>query len=61
MQSRRPAIVLAFGFIFVGVLYYILNHTVKLDADPAGATMLVFAGIAMGFGFYVLLRGSREL
>jgi hypothetical protein len=30
-------------------------------ADPAGVTMLVALGIAMGFGFLVILRGARDL
>lgn len=29
--------------------------------DPAGVTMLVALGIAMGFGFAVILRGARDL
>jgi len=30
-------------------------------ADRSGAAMLIVLGIAMAFGFSVLLRGSREL
>lgn len=61
MQSGRAAIVIFAGFVLVGIIYYLLNHTVAADVDAGGATMLIFAGIAMGFGFLVLLRGSREL
>ncbi len=29
--------------------------------DPAGVTLLVALGLAMGFGFLVILRGARDL
>jgi len=29
--------------------------------DPAGVTLLVGLGLAMGFGFLVILRGARDL
>jgi hypothetical protein len=61
MQSGRTAAVILAGFVLTGIIYYLLNSQVKADIDPGGATMLIFAGIAMGFGFLVLLRGSREL
>lgn len=61
MQSGRAAIVIFVGFVLAGIIYYLLNRTIQTDIDPGGATMLIFAGIAMGFGFLVLLRGSREL
>jgi hypothetical protein len=61
MQSGRAAAVILAGFVLTGIIYYLLNSQVKADIDPGGATMLIFAGIAMGFGFLVLLRGSREL
>jgi hypothetical protein len=28
---------------------------------PAGAVMLICLGLAMGFGFLVILRGARDL
>ncbi|HEX5466170.1 MAG TPA: hypothetical protein VFW92_05780 [Candidatus Limnocylindrales bacterium] len=61
MQSGRAAIVIFLGFVLTGIVYYLLNSTVKAEIDPGGATMLIFAGVAMGFGFFVMLRGSREL
>ncbi|MGH2467819.1 MAG: hypothetical protein ACRDGL_08835 [Candidatus Limnocylindrales bacterium] len=61
MQSGRAAAVILAGFVLTGIIYYLLNSQVKADIDAGGATMLIFAGVAMGFGFLVLLRGSREL
>ena len=29
--------------------------------DPAGVTMLIALGFAMGFGMFVILRGARDL
>jgi hypothetical protein len=29
--------------------------------DPAGVVMLFALGLAMGFGFLVILRGARDL
>ena len=56
----RYAVVLGFGFIAVGVLYYVLQGQ-GTGLDRAGATMLVMLGAAMAFVFAVLLRGSRSL
>ena len=29
--------------------------------DPAGVTLLLALGLAMGFGMFVILRGARDL
>lgn len=31
------------------------------NIDPAGVTMLIAFGLAMGFGMLVILRGARDL
>ena len=31
------------------------------NLDPAGVTLLVALGLAMGFGMFVILRGARDL
>jgi hypothetical protein len=62
MFSWRYAIVLGGMFVGVGLLYWFLWY--NFDAagtDYLGATLLILLGIAMAFGFAVLLRGSREL
>ena len=56
---RRTLIIGAF-FVLVGLLYF----TVQGDGttiDRAGVTMLLLTGIAMAFGFAVLVKGSRDL
>ncbi len=60
MLTWRGAIIIGLGFIVVGVLY-LLTQGAGAVMDRAGATMLIALGIAMAFGFAVLLRGSRDL
>jgi hypothetical protein len=56
----RNAIILGLIFIVVGAIYwYVQGDTTTVD--KAGATSLLFLGVAMMFTFAVLLRGSREL
>ncbi len=31
------------------------------NTDPAGVTLLIALGLAMGFGMFVILRGARDL
>jgi predicted phage tail protein len=59
--SARFAIVLGVVFVAVGSIYWFVQHYDLATIDYAGATMLVVLGVAMAFGFTVLLRGSREL
>jgi hypothetical protein len=56
----RNALILGAIFVVVGIVYYVLQGD-GLFIDRAGALMLVMLGVAMGFGFAVLLRVSREL
>ena len=56
----RNALILGLIFIVVGVIYWSCRRE-PMNIDRAGATMLIILGIAMAFGFAVLLRGSREL
>ncbi len=58
----RNALILGVIFIVVGVIYFFVQGPdTGTTSDRAGATMLVILGLAMAFGFAVLLRGSREL
>jgi hypothetical protein len=59
-MSWRAALVLGAFFVIVGVVYLVVQGS-GIWADRSGATMLIVLGIAMAFGFAVLLRGSREL
>jgi hypothetical protein len=58
--SWRAALVLGAFFVTVGIVY-LLSQGSGIFADRSGATMLLALGVAMGFAFSVLLRGSREL
>jgi hypothetical protein len=63
MNPARFALVLGLIPIVVGVAYWVLQQdrgTIS-TTDAAGATMLVALGLAMGFGFSVILRGARDL
>jgi hypothetical protein len=60
MFTWRNALVLGAMFIVVGIAYLFLQGD-GLYIDRAGALMLVMLGVAMAFGFAVLLRVSREL
>jgi len=58
----RNALILGIIFVVVGVIYFLVQGPdTGTTSDRAGATMLVVLGLAMAFGFAVLLRGSREL
>jgi hypothetical protein len=56
---------LNFGALPIGVavLYFVLNEAFGSTntIDPAGATMLIALGLAMGFGLLVILRGARDI
>ena len=47
-------------FVVVGILYLVLAGRLARTIDRAGATMLLLLGLAMAFGFAVLMRGSRD-
>jgi hypothetical protein len=62
MFRPRNALVLAAIFVAVAVLYWFGWYTFEPAAtDYAGFLMLTMLGVAMAFGFLVLLRNSREL
>lgn len=60
-MNARFAIVLGLIFVAVGIVYWFVQHYDLTTLDYEGATLLIVLGIAMAFGFTVLLRGSREL
>ena len=61
MNSRR-ALVLAGFFAICATLYWILPYIFQPShQDYTGLVLLAVLAAAMGFGFAVLLRGSREL
>ncbi len=60
MTTWRSAIMIGVGFIVVGVLYLVTQGAGE-TMDRAGATMLIALGVAMAFGFAIILRGSRDL
>lgn len=57
------AVLIGIIFFVVGTLYFVLQQMSGDEAiiDPAGALLLVCLGVAMGFGFLVILRGARDL
>ncbi|MBX3029687.1 MAG: hypothetical protein KF809_05980 [Chloroflexi bacterium] len=59
MDWRRTLLLGAF-FIFVGGLYLVVQGTGE-TIDLAGAVMLLLTGVAMAFGFAVMVKGSRDL
>ena len=56
----RNALILGFGFVVVGIAYYLLQGD-ETFLDRTGATLLILLGVAMAFTFAVLLRGSRGM
>ncbi len=64
MFNWRNAIGLTVIFAVVAIVYYlgwgVVNPT-PAAIDWTGFTMLALLGVAMGFGFIVLLKSSREL
>jgi Flp pilus assembly protein TadB len=63
MTQTRAAVVIGVIPVVVGVLYFALQAMSGDDTviDPGGALLLVCLGLAMGFGFLVILRGARDL
>lgn len=60
MTTWRSAIMIGVGFMVVGVLYLVTQGAGE-TMDRAGATMLIALGVAMAFGFAIILRGSRDI
>jgi Flp pilus assembly protein TadB len=63
MNTVKAALVIGAIPIIVGVIYFVLQEVNGTFAtmDPAGVTMLIALGLAMGFGMLVILRGARDL
>lgn len=63
MSGIKPALILGAIPIGVAALYFVAQQAFGTEAtiDPAGATMLVALGLAMGFGMLVILRGARDI
>ena len=63
MSGTRQAVVLGAIPIIIGIVYFIAQETLGTSqvADPAGVTMLIALGLAIGFGMLVILRGARDL
>ena len=57
MWTARSAAILGSSFIVVAAIYYLAAG----HPDPAGAVLLVIAGLSMAFGFGVLIVSSRDL
>ena len=60
-MNWRFAVIMGVVFAAVGIIYWVVQHADLTATDYEGATLLVVLGIAMAFGFTVLLRGSRDL
>ena len=63
MTQTRAALLIGAIPIIVGIVYFALQELNGEPAviDPGGALLLICLGIAMGFGFLVILRGARDL
>jgi len=63
MTQTRVALLIGTIPIIVGTIYFVLQQMNGNEAviDPAGVLMLISLGLAMGFGFFVILRGARDL
>ncbi len=60
MITPRNTLVIGGFFVLVGIIYYVTQGT-GATIDLTGVTMLILCGVAMVFGFAVLVRGSRDL
>lgn len=60
-MNWRLALVFGVVFVVVGSIYWWIQTYGVHTTDLEGATLLLVLGIAMAFGFTVLLRGSRDL
>jgi hypothetical protein len=56
----QKTLVIGAFFIVVGLLYFVVQGD-GTTIDRAGVTMLLLTGVAMVFGFAVLVKGSRDL
>ena len=63
MSGTRAALLIGAIPVIVGIIYFVAQEAFGSEAvmDPAGALLLITLGIAMAFGFAVILRGARDL
>jgi len=63
VSAVRIALLIGAIPIIVGVIYFVLQELngTQSTVDPAGVLLLLSLGVAMGFGFLVILRGARDL
>ena len=57
----RFALVAGVTFAIIGLIYWFVQRFDIPTHDLQGAVLLIVLGIAMAFGFSVLVRGSRDL
>ncbi|HEX8939387.1 MAG TPA: hypothetical protein VF763_04415 [Candidatus Limnocylindrales bacterium] len=57
MWRPRTAAAIAAIFVVAGLVYWFGSGYL----DPAGTVLLIWAGLAIGFGYLVIFRGSRGL
>ena len=62
-KGVRAAVIMGLIPILVGTAYLIFNESfgTELTIDMAGVTMLIALGLAMAFGFLVILKGAKDL
>jgi hypothetical protein len=71
MFNWRRALVISIFFVVVGSIYYVvqgagvclpgMTHCEDRTLDLTGVLLLLLAGVSMGFGLIVLIRGSRDI
>ena len=62
MSGVRQALLLGAIPIVIGIIYWAVPSVLDVNyVDAVGATLLIALGLAMGFGFLVILRGARDL
>jgi hypothetical protein len=63
MSGIKRAMIIGSFPIIVGIIYFVFQQALGSQAtiDPAGVTLLISLGLAMGFGMLVILVGARDL
>jgi hypothetical protein len=63
VSGIRQALLLGGIPVVVAAIYFFGNELFGSQEfiDPAGGTLLVALGMAMGFGMLVILRGARDI
>ncbi len=57
MWRVRTAVAIGLIFIVTALIYWFVSGYL----DPTGFVLLLWAGVAIGFGYLVMFRGSRGL